>query len=68
MHRAHGKPVILTEFGADAVPGCHAEPEMFSEEYQAEFIESTIAVIGARSRTSSASTCGTSATSRRPRR
>ena len=34
-----GQPVILSEFGADALPGHHAQPpEMFSEEYQAEFI------------------------------
>lgn len=35
-----GKPVLLTEFGADALPGHHAQPpEMFSEEYQADLIE-----------------------------
>ncbi len=33
------KPVIVAEFGADAVAGHHAQPaEMFSEEYQAELI------------------------------
>jgi beta-glucuronidase len=33
------KPIILTEFGADTIPGVHAQPpEMFSEEYQAEFL------------------------------
>ncbi len=33
------KPVVLTEFGADALAGHHAEPaEMFSEEYQAEML------------------------------
>ncbi len=46
IRRAHNKPVVLTEFGADTVPGCHAvEPEMFSEEYQSGFLESTIAVL-----------------------
>jgi beta-glucuronidase len=46
IRRLHNKPMVLTEFGADTVPGCHAvEPEMFSEEYQARFIESTIAVL-----------------------
>ncbi len=45
LHRTFGKPVILTEFGADAVSGCHAQPpEMFSEEYQAEFLERYLAV------------------------
>jgi beta-glucuronidase len=33
------KPVLLAEFGADAVAGLHSEPaEMFSEEYQSEII------------------------------
>jgi beta-glucuronidase len=39
IHRRFEKPLILSEFGADALPGCHADPpEMFSEEYQAELI------------------------------
>jgi beta-glucuronidase len=39
LYAKFGKPVILTEFGADAIPGHHAQPpEMFSEEYQAEMI------------------------------
>ena len=38
---AFGKPIILAEFGADAVAGMHSTPpEMFSEEYQAEIIAS----------------------------
>ncbi|MCF0131633.1 MAG: beta-glucuronidase [Pseudobutyrivibrio sp.] len=33
------KPVMLTEYGADTVSGMHATvPEMFSEEYQAQFL------------------------------
>lgn len=33
-----GKPVIITEYGADAVAGIHSNvPKMFSEEYQAEY-------------------------------
>ncbi|HVM71876.1 MAG TPA: beta-glucuronidase [Anaerolineales bacterium] len=40
LHGMFGKPIILTEFGADALPGMHAQPpEMFSEEYQADLIE-----------------------------
>ena len=39
VHTRHPKPILLTEFGADTIAGMHAQPpEMFSEEYQAEFI------------------------------
>jgi beta-glucuronidase len=39
IHRLYPKPFILSEFGTDAIPGHHAQPpEMFSEEYQAEFL------------------------------
>jgi beta-glucuronidase len=39
IHAAFKKPMIMTEFGADAIAGHHAQPpEMFSEEYQAEMI------------------------------
>lgn len=35
-----GKPVMLTEYGADTMPGVHMTvPEMFSEEFQAEYLE-----------------------------
>ena len=37
------KPIIVTEFGADAIAGHHSLPaEMFSEEYQLEFLEGYI--------------------------
>lgn len=50
VHGKHGKPVILTEFGADAVPGSHADPPaMWTEEYQAELIERLLRVAGQRS-------------------
>jgi beta-glucuronidase len=40
------KPLVLTEFGADTVPGCHAHPpEMFSEEFQAEMLARYIEVL-----------------------
>jgi beta-glucuronidase len=40
VHELHRKPILITELGADAIPGTHAEPpEMWSEEYQAELIE-----------------------------
>jgi beta-glucuronidase len=39
LHKAFGKPVIITEFGADTVAGAHSQPdEMWSEEYQVEFL------------------------------
>jgi len=37
------KPMILSEFGTDTIPGHHAQPpEMFSEEYQVAFVEAYI--------------------------
>ena len=40
------KPLVLSEFGADTVAGCHAQPpEMFSEEYQAELLARYIEVL-----------------------
>ena len=39
IYALHHKPFLLTEFGADTIPGMHAlPPEMFSEEYQVEFL------------------------------
>lgn len=46
LHQTYHKPILLTEFGADTIPGHHAQPpEMFSEEYQAEFIRQYIDVL-----------------------
>jgi beta-glucuronidase len=43
LYETFRKPLVLTEFGADALPGHHAQPpEMFSEEFQAEFITAYI--------------------------
>lgn len=41
LRKRHGdKPIVYTEFGADAVAGVHAQPpEMWSEDYQAAMIE-----------------------------
>jgi beta-glucuronidase len=37
---AHGKPVFVSEFGADALAGQHATyPQLFTEDFQADFIE-----------------------------
>ncbi len=39
LHEKYPGPMIITEFGADAVTGTHMQPpEMFSEEYQADMI------------------------------
>jgi beta-glucuronidase len=40
LDRSWHKPVVLTEFGADAMPGGHADPPaMWTEEYQAALID-----------------------------
>ncbi len=40
LHKIFKKPCMVTEFGADTYPGFHDEQaEMFSEEYQVEFIK-----------------------------
>lgn len=41
LHGKHpDKPLVVTEFGADAIAGVHRDPpEMWSEEYQAELIK-----------------------------
>jgi beta-glucuronidase len=39
LYERCGKPIMITEFGADTLAGMHADPsEMWSEEYQAEFL------------------------------
>ncbi|MEI6277113.1 MAG: beta-glucuronidase [Prolixibacteraceae bacterium] len=39
------KPILITEFGADTYPGMHADqPEMFTEEYQRDFIKAYLDV------------------------
>ena len=45
LHRQFNKPVLVTEFGADTYPGMHADQaEMFTEEYQVEFIKAYLDV------------------------
>ncbi len=40
LYKEYKRPIVLTEFGADAISGFHANPpQMFSEEYQSEYIE-----------------------------
>ncbi len=49
IHKFYPKPFILSEFGADTIPGHHAQPpEMFSEEYQVEILTRTMALIDAK--------------------
>ena len=44
-----GKPLILSEYGADTLPGHHAAaPEMFTEEFQAAFYEAINSCLDAR--------------------
>ncbi|KAK3595798.1 hypothetical protein CHS0354_025436 [Potamilus streckersoni] len=39
-HQKYAKPMILSEYGADTVPGIHRDPSfVFSEEYQVEFLQ-----------------------------
>ncbi len=46
----HKKPIILSEFGAGAIAGAHSmPPEMFTEEYQAEFIRSYCEILESKS-------------------
>ena len=46
IHAKFPKPVILTEFACDAIPGHHALPsEMWSEEYQAEVVAGAVQVL-----------------------
>jgi beta-galactosidase/beta-glucuronidase/putative sterol carrier protein len=43
------KPVVITEFGADTVAGLHRQPpQMFSEEYQVEFLRGYLDVVAQR--------------------
>jgi beta-glucuronidase len=45
IHAEHKKPIILSEFGADAMAGLHSDPpEIFTEEYQAELLKAYIKV------------------------
>jgi beta-glucuronidase len=43
LHKKYGKPMIMTEFGVDTVPGLHStSDQMFTEEYQAKYLEEYI--------------------------
>jgi beta-glucuronidase len=39
LHETLRKPIVISEFGADTIPGMHSDPpEMWTEEYQVEFL------------------------------
>jgi beta-glucuronidase len=39
LHQSLNKPILITEFGADTLPGAHSTPpEMWTEEYQVEML------------------------------
>ena len=49
LHERIGKPLVLTEFGTDTVAGTHRQPaEMWSEEYQVEFLRRYLDVAASR--------------------
>ena len=49
LHKAFGKPVMITEFGTDTLPGAHNTPsEMWTEEYQLEFLQGYLEVAAQR--------------------
>ena len=46
----YNKPIMLTEFGVDTLPGFHSSSDqMFTEEYQAKFIEKYIKLLRSKS-------------------
>jgi beta-glucuronidase len=46
MHQKFGKPLLLTEFGADALAGRHTDPpELFGEEFQVELVRRYLEVV-----------------------
>ena len=46
LHARHGKPILVSEFGADTLPGAHsADEEMWSEEFQVRMLELYLDVI-----------------------
>jgi beta-glucuronidase len=49
LHQRFGKPIVITEFGADTLAGHHSQPdEMWSEEYQVEFLRRYLDVAATR--------------------
>jgi beta-glucuronidase len=49
LNKQMGKPIIITEFGADTIAGAHSDPpEMWTEEYQTEFLRAYLDVAAER--------------------
>jgi beta-glucuronidase len=49
LHRRFGKPIIMTEFGTDTLPGAHqTPPEMWTEAYQVELLRRYLEVAAQR--------------------
>jgi len=49
LHEQLRKPIIITEFGADTIAGAHSDPpEMWTEEYQTEFLRAYLDVASER--------------------
>jgi len=45
--KKYGKPIIISEFGADTIPGLHSEYDlMWSEEFQVEMLKRVLAAAG----------------------
>jgi beta-glucuronidase len=50
LHGKFPKPFVMAEFGTDTLPGVHnTEPEMWTEEYQVEYIRRYLDVAAKRS-------------------
>lgn len=50
LHARFGKPIVIAEFGTDTMPGVHNQPpEMWTEEYQVEYIRRYLDVAAKRS-------------------
>jgi beta-glucuronidase len=46
LHQRYNRPILMTEFGADTIPGLHAtSDQMFTEEFQERLLSMYIAVI-----------------------
>ena len=46
VYKRYKKPIMITEFGADTIAGMHSDPpELFTEEYQLEFLNAYCRVI-----------------------
>lgn len=52
LHEKYGKPLMLTEFGADTIPGLHStSDQIFTEEYQGRMLERYVALLRSKSYT-----------------